>query len=167
MTRSHYWPKRLCPFAFIALNLWLNTHRWVFCFVFIFHMMIVTYLLTAPYHSWWHTLHLLNTWLKMADETSRWYHSTLWINSLWPSDSIKWQRIKSILPHAMACCLAAPSHYLNQCCLITNKVQYHSSEGNFMRDTTAINDKVSLKISLKSPRGQWVNLRADSFQTFP
>ena len=36
----------------------------------------------------------------------------------------------------MACCLSAPSHYLNQCSLIT-KVQWSSSEGNFVWDITA------------------------------
>ena len=38
----------------------------------------------------------------------------------------------------MAWCLMTPSHYLNQCWLIS-KVQWHSSEANFTRDTQAIN----------------------------
>ena len=37
----------------------------------------------------------------------------------------------------MACCLTAPSHYLSSCWLITSKVQWHSSECNFTRDTSA------------------------------
>ena len=62
----------------------------------------------------------------------------------------------------MACCLTAPSHYLNQCRLIISKVQRHSSEGNFTIDTSAINhwnylENYLSKISLKSPRGQWVS----------
>ena len=36
----------------------------------------------------------------------------------------------------MACCLMAPSHYLNQCCLIISKVQWHSIEGNFTSDSS-------------------------------
>ena len=61
----------------------------------------------------------------------------------------------------MACCLSAPSHYLNQCWLIIIKVQRHSSEGNFTIDTSAINHWNYLtnylsKISFKFPRGQWV-----------
>ena len=32
--------------------------------------------------------------------------------------------------HVMACCLTAPSHYLNQCWLIFSKVQWHSVEFN-------------------------------------
>ena len=43
-------------------------------------------------------------------------------NSLWPSDSIWWQRPGSTLAQVMACCLTAPSHYLNQCWLIISKV---------------------------------------------
>ena len=36
-------------------------------------------------------------------------------NSLWPSDDIWQQGSRSTLVQAMACCLMAPSHYLNQC----------------------------------------------------
>ena len=49
----------------------------------------------------------------------------------------------------MACCLTAPSHYLNQCWLIISKLHLHSSEGNFIRDTTASIAKVCLKIAYK------------------
>ena len=63
----------------------------------------------------------------------------------------------------MACCLTAPSHYLNQCWLIISKVQRHSSEGNFAIDTPALNHWNYLgnylsKISFKSHRGHWVNV---------
>ena len=62
----------------------------------------------------------------------------------------------------MACCLTAPSHYLNKCWLIISKVEWHSSKGKFARDNSATNhwnylENDVLKISLKSPRGQWVN----------
>ena len=64
----------------------------------------------------------------------------------------------------MACCLTAPSHYLNQCWLIiSSNVYWHSSEGNFTAGISAINhcnwlEKYSSKISLKSPRPQWVKM---------
>ena len=58
-------------------------------------------------------------------------------NSLGPSDAIWRWRSWSILVQVMACCLRAPSHYLNQCWLIISKVLRHSSEGNFIRDTSA------------------------------
>ena len=37
------------------------------------------------------------------------------INSLWPSDAIWWHRSGSAPAQVMACCLMAPTHYLNQC----------------------------------------------------
>ena len=55
------------------------------------------------------------------------------INTLWPSDAIWWHRSGSTLAQVMACCLMAPSHYLNQCWLIISKVQWHLSQGNFTR----------------------------------
>ena len=64
-------------------------------------------------------------------------------NSLRPSDAIWRQGSRSTLVQVMACCLTAPSHYLNQCWLIISEVQRHSLGRNFMR-------------VLKSPRGRWV-----------
>ena len=61
------------------------------------------------------------------------------INSLWPSDDIWRQRYGSTLAQVMACCLTAPSHYLNQWWLIISEVQWHSSEDNFTSDTSATN----------------------------
>ena len=37
------------------------------------------------------------------------------INPLWPGDAIRRHRFWSTLAQVMACCLTAPSHYLNQC----------------------------------------------------
>ena len=48
------------------------------------------------------------------------------INSLWPSGAIWRQRSGSTLVQVMACCLTAPSHYLNQCWLIISEVSWHS-----------------------------------------
>ena len=47
-------------------------------------------------------------------------------NSLWPSDVIWWLRTGSTLAQVMACCLTAPSHYLNQCWLIINGIVWQS-----------------------------------------
>ena len=70
------------------------------------------------------------------------------IDSLWPSDAIWRYRSGSTLAQVIACCLTAPSHYLNQCWLIINKVQWHSSEGNFAKDIPATKIiKISLKIT--------------------
>ena len=54
-------------------------------------------------------------------------------NSLWPSDAMRRQRTEFTLAQLMACCLTAPSHYLEQCWLIISKVLWHSSEGIIMR----------------------------------
>ena len=87
---------------------------------------------------------------------------TFLFNSLWPNDSIWQHRSRSTLAQVMACCLMAPSHYLNQCWLIFSKVKWHSVEGNLTRDSKPFNHWNKLenylsKISFKSPRGQWVN----------
>ena len=60
-------------------------------------------------------------------------------DSLRPSDAIWQQWSGSTLAQVIACCLMAPSHYLNQCWLVISKVEWHSSEGEFTRDTSAIN----------------------------
>ena len=54
------------------------------------------------------------------------------INSLWPSDAIWRQLSGSTLAQVMACCLTAPSHYLNQCWLIFKGTLWHSPVSNFI-----------------------------------
>ena len=87
--------------------------------------------------AWW----LLMAWCWKYYDTA---HNTAMIvesqfNSLWPSDAIRRQRSGSTLAQVMACCLTAPSHYLNHCWLIISKVQWHLSEGTFTTDTSAMN----------------------------
>ena len=84
-----------------------------------------------------------------------------WVNSSGPSDAIWRCRSGSTLAQVMACCLAAPSHYLNQCWHIISKVHWYSYEGNLALDALAINHYYYLenhlsKFSFKFPRGQWV-----------
>ena len=56
-----------------------------------------------------------------------------YLNSLRPSDAIcHWRSWSTLVKlHVMACCLMAPSHYLNQCWLIISEILRHSPEGNF------------------------------------
>ena len=61
-------------------------------------------------------------------------------------------------------CLMAPSHYLNQCWLIINKVLWHYSESTIIRrsgDTSQQNKIKScfFKITSRSPSDQWVKLK--------
>ena len=108
--------------------------------------------------AWWPSLR------KLDAQTKSFPMKNIWVNSLRPSDAIWRHRSGSTLAQLLACCLTAPSHYLNQCWLIISKVLWHSSAGDFIRDTSAtIHYKFSLKFSFlkfkfKSPRGQWVKM---------
>ena len=55
-----------------------------------------------------------------------WLWQYRYFNSLGPCDAIWRQKTGSTLAQVMACCLMAPSHYLNQCWLIISEVQWHS-----------------------------------------
>ena len=57
--------------------------------------------------------------------------NVLTLNSLWTRDSIWWHRSGSTSAQVMACCLMAPSHYLNQCWPLVSQVLCHSHENNF------------------------------------
>ena len=60
--------------------------------------------------------------LCMLDITDRGLQDRTYINSVGPSDAIRRWRSWSTLVQVMACCLTAPSHYLNQCWLIISNV---------------------------------------------
>ena len=84
-----------------------------------------------------------------------------WVNSLWPSDAIWRQGSWSTMAEVMACCLTAPSNYLNQCWLIMNLMLWHPPENNFIGSSHNINSinelkNFNFKIITASPRGQWV-----------
>ena len=87
--------------------------------------------------------------------------SLICVNSLGPSDTIWRWRSWSILVQVMACCLTAPSHYLNQCWLIISKVLWHSSEDIIIRWFEDSNQESEIenhifKITLRSPKSQWI-----------
>ena len=60
------------------------------------------------------------------------------LNSLWPSDVIRQQGTESTLAQIMACCLTAPSHYLNQCWLMISEVLWHSPDSIFKENTSDV-----------------------------
>ena len=65
-----------------------------------------------------------------------------------PSDTIWRQRSMSTLAQIMACCLTAPSHYLNQCWLITsgaNGILHRAISYELLNNQI---NEVSLKIAL-------------------
>ena len=83
------------------------------------------------------------------------------LNSLWLSDVI-WQS-GSTLFLVMACCLAAPSHYLKQCWSVINSILWHLHESSFMGCTENgyQSSKSIWKLYFWSTatfaRGHWVN----------
>ena len=76
--------------------------------------------------------HIKQVWLQ---QNSAQLHAvaSVQINSLRPSDTIRRYRTGSTLAQVIACCLTAPSYYLNQCWQIIRKVLWHSPESNFTR----------------------------------
>ena len=64
------------------------------------------------------------------------------VNSLWPSDVVWRQGSRSTLAQVMACCLTAPSHYLNQCWLMISEVLWYSPDSNFAENTKQICDMI-------------------------
>ena len=82
------------------------------------------------------SVHIWSTTMNLENLYTLWpFH----VNWLWHSDSIWRQRSGSTLAQVRACCLTAPSHYLNQYWLNISKVWWHSFAGTFTRDTSAIN----------------------------
>ena len=83
--------------------------------------------------------HYLNQyWLIIKDVLWHSHESNFtWrgANSLWPSDAIWRHRSMSTLAQVMACCLTAPSHYLNQCWLMISEVLWHSPNTNSTENT--------------------------------
>ena len=57
------------------------------------------------------------------------------VNSFVAPDTIWPHRHKPTLVQVMACCLTAPSHYLHQCWLNNNEVQWQSSGPLFTKKT--------------------------------
>ena len=84
------------------------------------------------------------------------------INLLWPCRSICWHKSGSTLVQIMACCLPAPSHYLNQCWLIINETRWHLAAGNFADIIIAIThykwfQSYKFENTATSHRGQWAD----------
>ena len=68
---------------------------------------------------------LLNAAICMVAKHGESNHKALVeLDSLWPSEAIWRRKSGSTLAHIMACCLTAPSHYLNQCWLFVSEVNW-------------------------------------------
>ena len=64
-----------------------------------------------------------------------------------------WTRHWSTLDKVMACCLMAPSHYLNQCWLTFILEQFHKRYLSY--ESLKLVWRLLIKILIKSPRGEW------------
>ena len=64
-----------------------------------------------------------NHWnFSYSDRTISQHLQNGWVIPLWPGDSMWRYRYELTLAQAMVCCLTAPSHYPNQCCLYVAQV---------------------------------------------
>ena len=90
-------------------------------------------------------------------------------NSLRPYDAIWPHGTRSTLVQVMACCLTAPSHYLNQCWLIIGEVPWDSSQGIILRWCEDTNQSTRLKIAvLKWHLGlPWANELSNIYEGKP
>ena len=136
----------------MRLHLYVSENTWIFSLSFVFickemkvcavHVLrnvILANIRNTKSNLWiFFSLKFLTT---ISSWSARWGHQYTFkiLNSFKPSDAIWRQRTGSTLAQVMACCLTAPSHYLNQCWLIISKVLWRSCEDNFTRDTSAIN----------------------------
>ena len=85
------------------------------------------------------------------------------VHSLWPNDAIGWHTSGPTFVLAIACCLTAPIHYLNQCWLSITEAFWHWAEGNFTETVPAITHfKVFETHMFKNidtcPKRQWLNI---------
>ena len=81
----------------------------------------------------------------MRDELTHWRR---WVNSMWPRDTAWLHRSRSTLIHVMACCLTAPSHYLNQYWLTIRRILHHAPEDNsYMEMPLKVATTMYLKIT--------------------
>ena len=145
---SHYlsqcWPRSLLPYD-VTRPQWVKTHRSRNKMANILLKKLRRHFLEENFHIlipiWlkyvkWNSMTINQHWfVRFGLPPNRWQA----IKSLWPSDAIWRQKSGSTLAQVMACCLTAPSHYLNQCWLIISKVKWYSSDSNFTRDNSAIN----------------------------
>ena len=93
------------------------------------------------------------------------YHTGGSINSLAPSDAIWWHRTVSTLVQVMACCLTAPSHYLNQCWLIMSRVLWHSLSCEMLKISILdMSLKITyLKLQLYLPGANELNMLGSNY----
>ena len=89
------------------------------------------------------------------------------VNVTTPVETLPIKNVRSHADSGQIAHVTAPSHYLNQCCLIISKVLWYSSEDIIIRRFEDTNQQSKIedyifKITLRSPRGQWVKDESDT-----
>ena len=83
-------------------------------------------------------------------------------DTLWPNDDIWRHRFGSTMAQVIACCLMAPSHYLNQCLILFDNLLWYSPQVNFWENAQGIYhwyelESYLLNIKTTWPCGHWFN----------
>ena len=97
------------------------------------------------------------------------------INSLWDGDSIWYHGPHSTLVQVMACCLMAPSHYLDQWWLIISRIQCHSPKSNstgnthnaFYKSDVECRNTLSCLDQYTAPNSKWHTHTQTQAKTIP
>ena len=101
----------------------------------------------VSWSSWTASSHTPRLNSRRLNTTRNRYRRRGTINSLWLSDVIWRQGSRSTLAQVMACCLTAPSHYLNQCWLMISEVLWHSPDSNSTENMKIFIFEMSLKFT--------------------
>ena len=84
---------------------------------------------------------------SILSERKTYSNAYSWTKIITHCDAIWRHRSMSILAQVMACCLTAPSHYLNQCWLIISEVLWHSPDSNLTENLKIFIIELSLKFT--------------------
>ena len=105
------------------------------------------------------------------------YIINLTVNSLQANDAIWWHRSGSTLAYLMACCLTAPSHYLNQHWLVIKGLLWHThgsyKPGKVIEFQAYLEKSLNLMLAWKNGilpgkviENQWKSLKNINFKKF-
>ena len=100
-------------------------------------------------------LRMFISWVKLWD--------IFWqFNPLLPSNDMWWQNLGQYFS-GNGGCLATPSHYLKQCCIIIMHVLWHLPVSQFHKKCSSIKSltyvwRLHLEFAATSPGSQWVNV---------
>ena len=101
--------------------------------------------------------YIIISMVHVKHKTSSMFWFRWQFNLLGPSDTIWCWKSWSTLVQVMACCLTAPSHYLNSCWLIISKVLWHSSDDIIIRRFEDTNQSSYIEYYIFKITTRWVD----------